>query len=158
MSTYFPKRYYAGRKADLNFLVVSNPDQLATAPQDLGVNQVCTGVLKLAQKVALRLLTPVDGVLYEPSEGAVFMTDAIANNIFSVPDLQASMTTAIASVTNQFVDDLIADPFVPTDEQLASIQIVTSEIVGDKALVTLQINSVAGDSVTWIAPLTIQPV
>ena len=156
-AAYFPKRFFADRKADVNFLNVRNPDVLQVAPQTLAINQACTGILKLAQKVALRMLTPSNGIYYESGEGGVFMRDALTGSLMSIPDISASVNETILSVENQFINDTINFTDIPLDEQLSDLQVISVQIQGDSAFVTLQLTNRLGSTYSWISPVKVQP-
>jgi hypothetical protein len=147
---------YADRTVDL--LVFQNPgvgnlemvDMILIAPDERG--KICTGIVKLAQRFLLELLTEAGSVLYDQSRGTAFMTDLRLGRVRTVIDAEISFALAADDAKLQL--QLEETDEMPEDEQFGRVELLTLSIgPADTLKVNLALYSAAGVGVTLILPL-----
>lgn len=149
---------FPGRKADLLAFHADTPFILAKVQQTLFEGKggsACVGLQKLAQQVALRLFTKLDGKKYENSEGCQLMTEAVSMALHTSADVRRAFEQSRIDVLDQFASDLQLRPDTPADEQLYDLQWVSGTLQGDALNLSIRVISQAGDSSQFTLPVTV---
>jgi hypothetical protein len=154
---------YAGRLVDVNAFQgwelgvgteVLLDQELASDVSPGG--EVITGCAKLIQRFLLVLLTETGSLVYLPGAGSQFMTDALGGRWRTSTDVQQSFYSALLDVKRQMRQmELPSDP----DEERLDDVVIISIILSprDRAVLRLQMYTVAGTSRTFIAPIDVAP-
>jgi hypothetical protein len=100
---------------------------------------IVAGVVKLGQRFLLELLTPQGSMRHRPSRGSTFLTELQSGYIRTTTDLFAAFSRALLDVRrNLRADETDADP---ADERLLSSEILSVELQGDSAVVSVRVTS-----------------
>jgi hypothetical protein len=122
------------------------------APQGTG-GLITTGIQKLAQRFLLELLTEKGSMLYLPTRGCDFMKEARLGYLRTPLDVMASFSAALSDIKrNLRLEESATDA---ADEKLASAEVLSVSLSGDKASVHVQVLSQAGTTRTVVAPLAV---
>lgn len=115
---------------------------------------VITGIEKLVQRFLIELLTEQGSLAYLPTRGTLFITQARSGILHTSQDLFAAFGTAEVQVNINLraEDNVEVDP---PDEQYQSASLLSANLVGDQANLTIRVNSAAGTSRQVIYPLRI---
>jgi hypothetical protein len=146
---------YIDRSHDLLAFVLPLQQSSGVLDQSLLVDgeggRVTTGIQKAAQKFLLLLLTIQGSVSHRPLLGCYFMQDLLQGQVRNMVDLQASFSLASATILAYLqAEELGSDP---DDERLVSASIVSAAFTADGLELAIQLVSLAGTRVTYIAPL-----
>ena len=149
---------YVGRKIDILAYYTDETGvgevqlEQKLAPQGTG-GLITTGIQKLAQRFLLELLTEKGSMIYNPTRGCDFMKEARLGYLRTPLDVMASFSAALSDVKrNLQLEEKATDS---ADEKLASAEVLSVNLVGDKASVSVQILSQAGTTRTVVAPLAV---
>ena len=149
---------YVGRKIDILAYYTDETGvgevqlEQKLAPQGTG-GLITTGIQKLAQRFLLELLTEKGSMIYNPTRGCDFMKEARLGYLRTPLDVMASFSAALSDVKrNLQLEEKVTDS---ADEKLASAEVLSVNLVGDKASVSVQILSQAGTTRTVVAPLAV---
>src|SRR5690606_13212294 len=124
---------YSGRTVDiLAFLgepVVGKPTLLL---QELASSSegglVITAIRKLAQPFLLELLTEQGSLIYQPSRGSTFITEARSGSFRTTADVLAAFSAALSDVKENLTrEEFTSDPL---DEQFADAEVVSISLNG----------------------------
>lgn len=121
------------------------------ASADLPGGMVVTGVAKLAQRYLLSLFTDRGSLVYLPTSGTDFLSDARKGLWRTVADVHQSFASARLDVARQLVR--VQQTTDSADEQYASSELLGVDFQGDQVVLQIQILSQAGSSVKIVAPL-----
>ena len=151
------KQQIPGKNADLLLLHTDTPNAKTLVEPNIfkfgGV--AVAGIEKLAARVAIRLMTPVGGQLYDDIEGAQLMTDAIAGRLRRIVQVTTAFAIARETILDQFAQDVRLYPNTPSDERLASLSLSAAKISGDEVYLQVEITSAANGVFTLIQPITV---
>ena len=148
---------YKGRAVDFNALTDTpgrtdgfSQQQLVTAENP---GQLITGIRKLFQRFLVELLTEVSSLSYLPQRGTLFITQIRYGAIRTTQDLYAEFVNAEMIIRNNLqLEELITDP---PDERYRTAQLLSASLTADHVNLTIQVTSVAGESLTVIHPLQV---
>lgn len=134
---------------DMAIFVPGRPSQMQLWDQDPGL--VVTGIVKLAQRFLLTLLTPVGSMPFAADRGTRLIPTAQQGLINS--DLTARMTMlfAIADAELQLLAEETVDD--PPDERFLDAEILTVSFASRQISYTLTLTSLAGTSREVTLPL-----
>lgn len=122
------------------------------SPQGTG-GLITTGIQKLSQRFLLELLTEKGSMLYLPTRGCDFMKEARLGYLRTPLDVMASFSAALSDIKrNLRLEEATTDS---ADEKLASAEVLSVSLSGDKASVHVQVLSQAGTTRTVVAPLAV---
>lgn len=146
-----------GRNVDLLILHTDTPTRRTLVEQNIfrhgGV--AVAGIEKLAARVALRLMTPHGGQIYDASEGAQLMTDALAGRLRTIEQVTTSFARSRETIQDQFATDVRRYPDTPLDEQLDTLELLDVAISGDEVYLKVQIVSKANGVFTLLQPIAV---
>lgn len=127
-------------------------DQVLVQPGQSGA--LITGIEKLAQRFLLELLTELGSLQYAPTRGTLFMLKLRAGGIQTSQDLFMIFNEAENTLSRslRLEDDTDVDAL---DECYHSATLLTATLSGDQAVLSLQINSMAGTERTVLYPLRV---
>ena len=154
MSTYLD---YSDRTVDLVIFSGSIPTSATplsmalASPGESG--QINTGILKLAQRFLLLLLTPLGSIPHLPLVGCDFMPQLEQGLLRSSLDVHAAFSAAVSDLQLQLQAE--EEETDPDDERFASATILSLTLTVDSASLSLLISSRAGDSRKVVLPLSI---
>jgi len=115
-----------------------------------------TGIEKLVQRFLLELLTEQGSLDYMLNRGTFFMTALRSGIVRTSQDLFSTFSSAEVDVRNNLRQE--EDITDPADERYGSAKLLAASLFGDTATLSIQVNSVAGESRTVIYPLRIAAV
>ena len=135
---------------DMAIFVPGRPSQMQLWNADPGL--VVTGIVKLAQRFLLTLLTPVGSMPFSPTLGTRLIPTADQGNINS--DLTARMTMlfAIAGTPIQLRAEETAED--PPDERFLDAEILSVSFTSREIRYSLTLTSLAGTTREVTLPLT----
>lgn len=111
------------------------------------------GVQKLAQKVLLVLLTEKGSKPYRLDDGTDFVTAARRGRWRTVADVEQSFYAARVDVRRQVqASETDADP---DDERYGSMELLGVTLATGKASIRVELRSRAGDTYTFLTPITV---
>lgn len=114
--------------------------------------EICTGIVKLAQRFLLELLTERGSIKHQPSRGCQFMTLLQSGKARTTADLQAIFALAELEIrTNLHADELADDP---DDERYAGATLIGTTVTPGRVIIGIRIASVA-ESVKVVLPISI---
>ena len=148
---------YIDRTVDL--VAFSGPFPSATIPLTMALanegegGQLQTGILKLAQKFMLLLLTPIGSIPGLPLSGCDFMPKLQQGLLRTTLDVYAAFSSAVSDIKIQILAE--ESTTMPDDERFSSAVIIKLRLTADSASITLQITSLAGSSRKVVLPLSI---
>jgi hypothetical protein len=145
---------YVGRTVDYSIIQNMTPTQLGLVGAN-GQGYVLTGILKLAQRFLLLLLTRLGSSQYFPNAGSTFMLDAARGGWRTVADIGQSFQMSLPGIVQQL--DAIATAQDPSDELYANAQLTDVVLDQNVATVTVLLTSQAGESYALIAPISTLP-
>jgi hypothetical protein len=155
VTSVFSFLMYDADEVDATFLR-SASDNWSRVEQDLFGDDggiPVSGVRKLAQQVVLRLFTPLGGMAYEPQEGCQLMTDVIAGRVRTSDQARQSFAQSRDAVLSQFDADLRQYPAMPTDEQLAALDLLDVSVQRDALYLSVRVVSVANQAFPLTLPI-----
>lgn len=118
-----------------------------------GFGTIGTGIVKLAQRFLLLLLTEAGSIQFQPTTGCNFMKDARKGRWRTTGDVNQSFGSAVLDIRRQIrLMQLATDPL---DEQYDSATLINVQLNGDQVVLRILLTSMAGTPVTLIAPLTV---
>ena len=127
--------------------------QVLVKPKQSGA--LITGISKLVQRVLIELLTEKGSLIYDPTRGTSFITQFRAGLIQTTQDLNSAFALAEVDVRlNLGLEESTDDP---DDERYDSMNLLSAALIGDTANLSIQINSLAGESRVVIYPLRSTP-
>jgi len=144
---------YIGRMTDLCVLNGAAQAGQQLLPQALAPGSICAGTQKLAQMVAICLLTDRGSVYGQPARGTDFMTALRSGGVQTVADVGVLFGSAALDISNQLNDAQPSD--APDDERLDSLTLDSAALLGDYLQLTIRITSRAGDARAVLLPLQI---
>ena len=113
-------------------------------------NKMVTGIQKLVQMVVIRLFTAVGSNIFESSEGTTFGT-----NFMSMAQTQSGLSYHyLAFSLSEIVEQLNKEIGQYADENIRHASIENYVQEKDSVDITIYIVSEAGESCTFILPLT----
>jgi len=115
--------------------------------------RIVAGIQKLAQRFLVLLLTEQGSVPHFPDQGCEFLTDA-RTGIFQAPlDVFTSFSSALVDIELQL---LAAEaPEDPDDERFDSAEVLSVSLNAGNASVRVQVNSRAGTTFDFLAPIPV---
>jgi hypothetical protein len=148
---------YENRVVDLSIYQGIKPtgDQMLTQALSTANHGgvVITGIHKLVQTFALRLLTIKGSMRYLPFEGCDFMAEAQLGLFQNPVDIFSSFSASLVDIEQSFrLDDSTS---LPDDERYDSAELVGITLSGTSASVRVKVTSRAGTSRVFIEPLAI---
>ena len=148
---------YVGRTVDFLFydnLKISGESLLTPAlalPGQSGA--LITGIQKLVQRFLLELLTERGSMPHALNRGTLFMAQLRAGVIRTSQDLFASFSVAALDVQTRLqLEELTTDP---PDERFKKADLLSTDLSGDTASLTIQITSLADTTYTVVYPLRV---
>jgi phage baseplate assembly protein W len=109
------------------------------------------GIHKLAQDFLQELMTQQGSVLFHSDYGSRLPSELIGLNNSSLQELQSRLNLAIQDVKRNMLSRVKSTD--PADEILAAVSVLTIQQDYDRAVVSLEIQSAAGESVTVEHPV-----
>lgn len=153
----------AQRKVDLFIMSNFNFDTIHTKQRvtaDLGVEtggQVCTGIVKLCQKVMLTILTAA--LLYDEDQWGTTLSQLLITGATSSlrENLDATLTSAINRTTDLL--KLQQDDNTPADEALYDIVLENADYdwASSTLSVSLSVENAMGDTADLVVPISLVP-
>lgn len=147
---------YAGRTIDVLAFAGAVPGHDTLVSQVLALpgqgGQICTGVVKLAQRFLLELLTPVSSLLYLPTRGTDFLPQALQGALRTPAAVMVALSAALVDVQKNLQAEETG--LEPLDERYASASVLSVAVASGQVSVSIQVNSLAGSSRTIILPLS----
>ena len=113
---------------------------------------VITGIIKLAQRWTLELLTERGTIQYEPSRGTFFYTFARLGFFRTVLEAEQQFYSALIDVRRNLVAEETG--IEPDDERYAGTQLLGIALVPDLLTIRARVNSLAGTSREVILPIS----
>ena len=149
---------YVGRTHDLLALHGAVPGQSvlleeALIPADGSGGYIVAGIEKLVQRFLLALLTVAGSKAYLPSDGCQFMLDAQLGRWRTAADVYQSFYASLVDVRRQL--QLDEDSTTPDDETFAGATLESVELNWPTARLVVRMDSAAGSSRTFVAPLAV---
>lgn len=148
---------FSNRTLDINVLKVASYTNNQTQVDTVGFgnpSQYITGIGKLVQKYAISLMTALGSQVNSPTFGTNFIpTLQSGTSSISKLDLLHLFNFANLNVLGIFRTYQANNPSIPTDEQLQSAQLVSSNYADEVLNLSIAITSVAGDNVVFVLPI-----
>lgn len=117
--------------------------------------EAVTGMLKLAQRFAVELLTAQGTMPFAPRRGTEFALDAARGRLRSELDVFLSFSLAAGEILARFrADERTADP---DDERLAGVELRRVTVVPGSVRLTIELTSRAGTSRAVLLPVPTIP-
>lgn len=116
-----------------------------------GGGTLLTGVLKMAQRATLLLLTEQGSLRYAPDVGTLFMAEARRGRWRTTLDVQQAFHAALVDVRRQMAR--LARAADPADELYAGGGLLSVGLAGDRVELVVRWESQAGTAATLIAPI-----
>ena len=114
--------------------------------------RITAGIQKLVQRFLILLLTEKESVPHYPERGCEFLTDA-RTGVFQTPlDVFTSFSSALVDIEQQL--KAVELPTDPSDERYESAEVIAVSLSVGSATVRVQLNSRAGTSYDFLAPIT----
>lgn len=148
---------YIGRRVDMLAFhgTIVNQEFLAdmVLVEEGGSGQITAGIVQLAQRTLLELLTEEGSIPYDPTRGTLFMRELRLGQIRTTIEAEQSFSLAV----NQLSVSLVAeeDDDTPDDEKFDTLVLDSLALAGDKLTVRATLTSVAGEGITILLPLTV---
>jgi len=112
----------------------------------------CTGIVKLAQRFLLELLTEQGSIFYEPNRGTTFMTDLRFQRVRTTVDAEYSFALGLQQAKLQLQLEETDD--MPDDEKFGRAELISLTLAPQDTLkIRLNLFSLAGTGVTLVLPL-----
>jgi len=150
---------YVGRKYDAVFYHgvsdVPGSHLLSQYLADEQGGEICTGVVKLMQRVMLRLNTPRGSMLFAKNEGTDLVAAFRQGSIRTEADVYTAFGFAASRVMTQCARD--DDGTLPADERLVSLNLLSVELDPETPVLTIEIVTAAGSTRTLILPIRTHP-
>jgi len=146
---------YVDRKLDL---LVMQAEPSATGKSSVGLSlgtsgMVAAGIQKVAQEWLIAFLTVRGSVKSDPTYGTTFLTKVQPTNKNDTNKISNEFQAAQEQIMD-WRSSMNVDTGRPTDEQLKSAELISlSESGGDIAL-TVRIDTLAGESRTYVTPIS----
>ncbi len=149
---------YVGRTHDLLAFHGAAPGSFvlleeALVPADGSGGYIVAGIEKLAQRFLLALLTITGSKLHRGGDGCQFMLDAGRGRWRTPADVYQSFYSALVDVRRQL--QLDEDESTPDDEVFAGAELTSVELNWPTAKLVVRLDSAAGTSRTFVAPLAV---
>jgi phage gp46-like protein len=149
---------FDGRLYDLSIFQGKKSTGMVRLTQELfGDNSgaICTGIDKLAQRVAIELLTDTSSAPYAGDRGTALLSAVRRGELRTETDVYMAFSLAAARILQLFRSlELDTDP---DDERLTELDVVTLQLEPDRLKLTMRIVTQAGDSREVILPITVLP-
>lgn len=126
---------YAGRTNDLVVFHGAQASGRTQLQMNLSDGEICTGVQKVAQNVAILLFTEKGSDPFEPTKGTAFMGLARQSRLQTEVDIQVQIGRAIVDIIQQLSDTEVAD--TPDDERLIGINLRSFSFVDGNLVLEL---------------------
>lgn len=122
--------------------------------------EICTGIQKLSQRVAIEFLTEKGSMPYLPDRGTEFMTKLRQGRLRTELDVTLEFNFAIIDIAQNLITEeaTYTDIPMPDDERFASAELTSIAILADFLQLTMLVTSVAGDSREVIMPISTLPI
>jgi hypothetical protein len=117
--------------------------------------QIVTGILMLAQRWVIEFLTETGSLLYDPTRGTNFMTDARLGRFQTELSVIQSFNFALVDLQRNLQGEETSS--IPNDERYASAELLKLALFSGLLQMTVQLNSVAGTAVNVILPVSTLP-
>ena len=113
--------------------------------------EVCTGIIKLAQRWLLEFMTETGSMLYTPDRGCDFLTQLRTGQLRTTNDVQQAFAMSAVQVQlNLWAEDPAT---APDDELLASATLLSLTITGATLQLYIELLSQAGTTRIVVLPL-----
>ena len=163
MAATFSTSYF-GRYVDLYIMGVPEPSFEGRAALTFDPNvRVCTGLQKLIQIYMITILTAVGSKLLAPDDGTL-VGGLVVGGIMPLSTL---ITHQVNIANAQAIDQILTDQGdilseglepIPDDELLVTASGVEVDVVSCAEFsFTVQLDNVAGDTATFVVPLSLVP-
>lgn len=119
-------------------------------------DQLCTGIIKLAQRWLLEFLTEKGSMPFSPDSGSSFISFAKAGRLATEVDIFSLFLLASAEVETNMLNIETSDD--SADERFLSATLLRVDITNSGIKLAINIRSRAGSSRTIIAPINLQDV
>jgi hypothetical protein len=100
---------------------------------------IVTGVVKLGQRFLMELLTARGSMRHLPTRGSTFLPELQSGYVRTTTELFAAFSRALVDVRRNLKADERDDD--PADEKLLSSEILSVELSGDGAVVSVRVTS-----------------
>lgn len=117
--------------------------------------EICTGVVKLMQRVLLRLNTPLGSMPFAKNEGTELITAFRQGRVRTEADVHTVFGFAASHVLSQCARD--DDGTLPDDERLTALNLVAVELDPDVPVLTIELVTAAGASRILTLPISTHP-
>jgi len=115
--------------------------------------QAITGILRLAQRFTMELLTERGSMRYLPERGTSLLSRIRSGFIQSPADFTLALSNAILEAATNLRQE--EDENTPADERLISVDISEATLGGGRAVARLYLESAAGTARTLVLPVAL---
>lgn len=153
---------YTNRKVDIlafngEFSDKQFPLDQSLYSKSLNAGGVCAGIQKLAQRWLIEFFTPIGSIPYLTTRGSSFLN--VVRGGYIRTELDATINFNYAR--DQVADNLRAEDNAgtyPDDEKYAGADLLGVNVIqGSKLTLSVQINSLAGNSRVFVVPVAVVP-
>ena len=136
---------------DLNLVQGLKPTGDAKVTLGVGAGQAVSGIQKLVQRVWLLLLTEQGTVFADPNAGTEFFTLARTGRLATDADVTLNFRLAADEIVTYLKNSTPAS--APADEQIASVELVTFDLVPGSLTLTVLVTAASGTTRQVVLPV-----
>lgn len=148
---------YVGRQVDMLAFhgTIVNQEFLADMVliPDGESGKVTTGIVQLAQRTLMELLTEEGSIPYDPTRGTIFMRELRLGQVQTTIEAEQTFSLAVSQLALNLVNE--EDDDMPDDEKFDSLVLDSLSLTRDKLVIHVTLTSVGGDGITIILPLDV---
>lgn len=142
---------YTGRQVDISIFPEMQTAGVLVDAEFSNNTKAIAGAAMVAQNFTRILLTPFGHYKSDPLLGSNFFSVLTTRNMQFASDLSLSFLLESAR-TLRYMNSILTDD-VPDDERIKSATMLSASVNGTNVEMTIQIETVAGTSITFLLPV-----